>query len=68
MNSEDCDPASPVQLLSVQAVSSIAFLLLRSDCPSSGGAELLLQSWNLFLFANYGGRSELKFEILLIIR
>lgn len=58
----------PVQLLSVQGVSSIVFLIPWSDCPSSGGAEVLLQSWKLFLLANHGGRSELKFEILLIIR
>lgn len=58
----------PARLLSAQGVSSIAFLLLWSDFPSSGGAQVLLQSWELFLVANYGGRSELKFEILLIIR
>lgn len=58
----------PARLLSAQGVSSIAFLLLWSDFPSSGGAQILLQSWELFLVANYGGRSELKFEILLIIR
>lgn len=58
----------PVQLLSVHGVSSISFLLLWSDFPSSGRAEVLLHAWKFFLLASYGGRSELKFEILSIIR
>lgn len=58
----------PGLLLLVWGVNSIAFLLPLSDRLFSGRAAVLLQSWKLFLLTKYGGRSEQKFEILLIIR